>query len=74
MPLPAHAPLSNTHPSGLSKLVGEQFLNQKGREAEGWATALVLSGATSDPSAVPDDLAPDVVLESIADLPDVLGG
>jgi 4-nitrophenyl phosphatase len=37
--------------------------------AEGWGTILVLSGVTGDPSDVPADLEPDLVLASIADLP-----
>ena len=41
--------------------------------AEGWATALVLSGVISDANEVPAELAPDVVLGSIAELPGVLG-
>jgi 4-nitrophenyl phosphatase len=37
--------------------------------AEGWGTILVLTGVTHDPSEVPADLEPDLVLASIADLP-----
>ena len=42
-------------------------------KAEGWKTALVLTGVTSDAADVPADLTPDIVLESIADLPAALG-
>jgi HAD superfamily hydrolase (TIGR01450 family) len=42
-------------------------------KAEGWVTALVLTGVISNPSQVPADLTPDIVMESIADLPAVLG-
>ena len=42
-------------------------------KAEGWATALVLSGVIADPGQVPADLTPDVVLNTIADLPAALG-
>ncbi|KIN64988.1 UDP-glucose 4-epimerase [Sulfitobacter noctilucicola] len=31
LPIPEHAPLTYTNPYGLSKLLGEQFLNQKSR-------------------------------------------
>lgn len=37
--------------------------------AEGWGTILVLTGVTHDPSEVPADLEPDLVLTSIVDLP-----
>lgn len=42
-------------------------------KAEGWATALVLTGVTTDAAAVPPDLEPDLVLESLAGLPKALG-
>lgn len=42
-------------------------------KAEGWATALVLTGVTSDADAAPEEYQPDVVVESIADLPGLLG-
>ena len=42
--------------------------------AEGWSKALVLSGVTEDPASAPDDLRPDLVLDSIVDLPDALAG
>ncbi len=42
-------------------------------KAEGWATALVLTGVIDDPAQVPAELTPDVVLNSIADLPAALG-
>lgn len=38
----------------------------------GWETALVLTGVTESPSAVPADLRPDHVLASIAELPALL--
>ena len=38
-------------------------------KAEGWRTVLVLTGVTADPAEVPPELAPDLVLDSIADLP-----
>jgi 4-nitrophenyl phosphatase len=38
----------------------------------GWSTVLVLSGVTSDAAHVPAEYAPDLVLESIAELPDRL--
>ncbi|MDJ0954104.1 MAG: HAD-IIA family hydrolase [Acidimicrobiia bacterium] len=41
--------------------------------AEGWPTVLVLSGVIADPGEVPPTLRPDVVLESIAELPELLG-
>ncbi len=40
---------------------------------EGWATALVLTGVTHDAAEVPDEYRPDVVIASLADLPDTLG-
>ena len=42
-------------------------------KAEGWPTVLVLTGVIADPREVPQDLTPDVVLSSIADLPVALG-
>jgi HAD superfamily hydrolase (TIGR01450 family) len=36
---------------------------------EGWITVLVLSGVVADPGTVPPELRPDLVLDSIADLP-----
>ena len=41
-------------------------------KGEGWTTVLVLSGVTGNDADVPDDLRPDAVLDSIADLPDLL--
>ena len=38
----------------------------------GWATALVLTGVTTDPARVPPGLAPDVIVDSLADLPGLL--
>ena len=40
--------------------------------AEGWATVLVLSGVTGDPAHASGDLTPDLVVDSIADLPERL--
>jgi HAD superfamily hydrolase (TIGR01450 family) len=40
---------------------------------EGWATALVLTGVTKDPKDVPKEYTPDLVLDSLAELPDALG-
>jgi ribonucleotide monophosphatase NagD (HAD superfamily) len=40
--------------------------------AEGWSKVLVLSGVTEDPAATPDDLRPDLVVDSIVDLPEAL--
>lgn len=42
-------------------------------KVEGWATALVLTGVTTDAASVPDRYKPDVVLDSLADLPKALG-
>ena len=42
-------------------------------KAEGWATALVLSGVTQAVDEVPTEFRPDLVLDSIADLPGALG-
>jgi HAD superfamily hydrolase (TIGR01450 family) len=42
-------------------------------KAEGWATALVLTGVTTNAAEVPAEYAPDLVLESISDLPPHLG-
>ncbi len=42
-------------------------------KVEGWATALVLTGVTGDPDTVPEQFRPDIVLESLADLPGALG-
>ena len=39
LPIPEHAPLSYTNPYGLSKLVGEQFLNLRRRA--GWAVGIL---------------------------------
>lgn len=41
-------------------------------KAEGWATVLVLTGVVADPTTIPAELEPDVVLPSIADLPAAL--
>ena len=41
-------------------------------KAEGWGSVLVLSGVTTDVAEVPESFQPDVVLESVADLPQVL--
>lgn len=41
-------------------------------KAEGWATALVMTGVVEDLAQVPSDLTPDVVLRSFADLPAAL--
>ena len=41
LPIPEHAPLSYTNPYGLSKLLGEQFLNQKSRCGKGWAVGIL---------------------------------
>jgi len=40
---------------------------------EGWATALVLSGVTRSVADVPDEYRPDIVIDSLADLPARLG-
>lgn len=40
---------------------------------EGWTRVLVLSGVTRDVEAVPTEYGPDMVLNSIADLPGALG-
>ncbi len=40
---------------------------------EGWGTALVLTGVVRDPTSIPPELKPDIVLQSIADLPTALG-
>lgn len=42
-------------------------------KAEGWTAVLTLTGVVSDPTAVPEELTPDLVIPSIADLPDALG-
>lgn len=42
--------------------------------AEGWKRVLVMTGVTHNAAAVPDDLRPDRVLDSIATLPDVIDG
>ncbi len=42
-------------------------------KAEGWPTVLVLSGVVSDPAAVPGEFTPDLVINSLADLPKTLG-
>jgi HAD superfamily hydrolase (TIGR01450 family) len=41
---------------------------------QGWTTVLVLSGVVGDPAEVPPALRPDLVLETIADLPAHLPG
>ncbi len=41
-------------------------------KAEGWATALVLTGVVADPAEVEPAYTPDLVVASLADLPDVL--
>lgn len=41
LPIPEHAPLSYTNPYGLSKLVGEQLLNQKTRQKRPWAVGIL---------------------------------
>ena len=40
--------------------------------AGGWVGVLVLSGICRDPTFIPEPLRPDLVLESVADLPDLL--
>ena len=42
-------------------------------KAEGWTTALVLTGVVGDPTEVEEELAPDLTLRSIAELPAALG-
>ena len=42
-------------------------------KAEGWATALVLTGVTGSVETVPAELLPTIVLESISALPTALG-
>lgn len=42
-------------------------------KAEGWGTALVLSGVTKSVEEVPPEYRPDLVLGSIAELPEALG-
>lgn len=42
-------------------------------KAEGWGTVLVLTGVTQDPSALPAADRPDAVVDSITDLPELLG-
>jgi HAD superfamily hydrolase (TIGR01450 family) len=42
-------------------------------DAQGWPTALVLTGVVTDPGQVPAEYRPDVVLDSIAELPGLLG-
>jgi ribonucleotide monophosphatase NagD (HAD superfamily) len=39
---------------------------------EGWPTALVLTGVVSDPAEVDPAFTPDLVVASLADLPDAL--
>ncbi len=41
LPIPEHAPLSYTNPYGLSKLLGEQFLNQKMRAGREWKAGIL---------------------------------
>lgn len=41
-------------------------------QSQGWATALVLTGVTSAEEAAASEVRPDVVLDSLADLPAVL--
>lgn len=41
LPIPEHAPLSYTSPYGLSKLIGEQFLNQRARAHPDWAVGIL---------------------------------
>lgn len=41
LPIPEHAPLGYTNPYGLSKLMGEQFLNQKARADQGWQAGIL---------------------------------
>jgi glycerol 3-phosphatase-2 len=41
-------------------------------KAERWRGVLVLTGITADPVEVPADLAPDIVVDSIAVLPDLI--
>jgi NagD protein len=42
-------------------------------KAEGWATALVLTGVVRRAQDVPTDLVPDIVVDSLADLPAAMG-
>ncbi|HEX9642526.1 MAG TPA: HAD-IIA family hydrolase [Acidimicrobiia bacterium] len=42
-------------------------------KAEGWATALVLTGVVRRAQDVPTDLVPDIVVDSLADLPSAMG-
>ena len=41
LPIPEHAPLSYTNPYGLSKLIGEQFVNQHVRGNPAWAAGVL---------------------------------
>ncbi|MGC1503698.1 MAG: UDP-glucose 4-epimerase GalE [Sulfitobacter sp.] len=54
LPIPEHAPLSYTSPYGLSKLIGEQFLNQKASAEQGWATGILryFNPAGAHPSGI----------------------
>jgi UDP-glucose 4-epimerase len=54
LPIPEHAPLSYTSPYGLSKIMGEQFLNQQVRTSAGWVvgTLRYFNPAGAHPTAL----------------------
>ncbi len=73
-----HAPLGDA----VRKIVGEEKVLVIGDrfetdvalgKAQGWFTALVLTGVTTAASEAPPGLNPDIVVDSLADLPAVLG-
>lgn len=56
-------------------VVGDRFETDVALgKAQGWSTALVLTGVAVDAAEAPPGLNPDIVIDSLSDLPGVLGG
>ncbi len=71
---PARAMVRKLAGDGGVLVVGDRAETDIGMGiAEGWATALVLTGVVDDPAEIPSKYRPDLILGSIADLPAALG-
>ena len=71
---PARAMVRKLAGGGGVLVVGDRAETDIGMGiAEGWATALVLTGVVDDPGQIAAEYRPDLVLGSIADLPAALG-
>jgi 4-nitrophenyl phosphatase len=71
---PARAMVRKLAGDGGVLVVGDRAETDIGMGiAEGWATALVLTGVVENPAQVAAEYRPDLVLGSIAELPGALG-